>query len=146
MTIQFFDNTDDMFTAIRRGVEAAKARATPRQNAITYGDYWLRVVDDFVICGRITPQEELWATEAELGASAEEIESEKEMQEASYADGFRFGRAYSIVCPEGELGDTHVSDMVPITEEEFNQSKGLNWIPEKIVELPWFTLALFSRI
>ena len=63
-----------------------------------------------------------------------------------YDNGFRFGRAYSVVEPEGELGDTHVCDMVPITEEEFNQSKGLHWIPEEISKLPWFNLNLLSRV
>jgi len=143
---QVFDDVDEMFEAIGKGVDAAKARATPRQNAITYGDYWMRAFEDFLIFGRITPEAELWATEAELGASEEELEWEMASMKANYDNGFRFGRAYSVVEPEGELGDTHVCDMVPITEEEFNQSKGLHWIPEEISKLPWFNLNLLSRV
>jgi len=141
-----FDDVDEMFAAISRGVEAAKYRATPRQNSITYGDYWLRVFEDFLIFGHITPEAELWATEAELGASEEELEWEMASMKANYDNGFRFGRAYSIVEPDGELGDTHVCDMVPITEEEFNQSKDLHWNLEDIRNLPWFNPMLLLRI
>ena len=146
MSVQFFDDTDEMFAAINRGVEAAKKRATAKQNAISYGDYWLRAYEDILIFGHITPEKDLWAAEVELGASEEEIEGERAMMAASYADGFRFGRAYSIVCPEGELGDTHVCDMIPITEEEFEESKDLHWIPEEIDKLPWFNISLLDRI
>jgi hypothetical protein len=144
--VQTFDDVDEMFAAISRGVEAAKKRATAKQNAISYGDYWLRAYDDILIFGHITPEDELWAAELELGASEEEIEAERAMMAASYDDGFRFGRAYSIICPEGELGDTHVCDMIPITKEEFEESKDLYWIPEAIRQLPWFNRSLLDRI
>jgi hypothetical protein len=144
---QVFDDVDEMFEAIGKGVDAAKARATPKQNAITYGDYWVRVWEDILIAGHITPQEELWATEAELGASEEELEWEMASMKANYDNGFRFGRAYSVIEPNGELGDTHVSEMVPITEEEFKQLKGLHWIFEEAMKLPWFNEEdMFSRV
>jgi hypothetical protein len=146
MTVQSFDNAEDMFAAINRGVEAAKRRATPRQWAISYGDYWLRTFEGFIIAGRITPEAELWGAEEELGASGEELEEERRMMEDSYADGFRFGKAWSIACPEGELGDTHISDMIPITKEEFEQLKDLDWIPEDINKLPWFNASLIDRL
>ena len=135
-----------MFESIHKGVEAAKNRATPKQNAITYGDYWMRSWEDFLIFGYIYTREEMDSEERRLGASEEEIEWEHQTYDDSYNNGFRFGRAYSVIEPEGELGDTHVCDMIPITKEEFEQSKDLHWIPEKISELPWFNVKLLGRI
>lgn len=138
MTVEFFDNTDDMFAAISRGVEQAKARATPAQNAITYGDYWMRAWEDILIFGYIYTREEMDAAEVKLGATQEELEYEHQVYDRSYADGFRFGRAYSVIEPDGELGDTHVSDMVKITKEEFESAKSLNWDFEQVVDTDWF--------
>lgn len=146
MPAQFFNTPEEMFEAISRGVEQAKARATPKQNAITYGDYWVRAYEDILIFGYIYSEEELWAKERELGASEEEIEEEKAMMEGNYQNGFRFGKAYSIICPEGELGDTHVSDMLPLTKQEFEDARDLYWIPEAIKQLPWFNRSLLSRV
>lgn len=146
MPVVFYDSPEEMFEAIGRGVEAAKKRATAKQNAITYGDYWMRAFEDILIFGHIYSEEELWTAEAELGASEEEIKEEKEMMAGNYENGFRFGRAYSLICPEGELGDTHVSDMIPITQQEFEDAEDLYWIPDAIRQLPWFNRSLLDRV
>jgi len=138
VTVESFDNFDDMMAAISRGVEQAKSRATIAQNAITYGDYWMRIWEDFLICGYIYTKEEMDAIEVKLGASQEELEYEHRVYDASYKDGFRFGRAYSQIEPDGELGDTHVSDMTKITKEEFESAKILNWDLDDIVNTDWF--------
>lgn len=144
MTVQFFDNTDDMFDAIRRGVEQAKARATPEQNTITYGDYWMRMWEDILIFGYIHTREELDAAEVKLGATQEELEYEHRVYDASYNDGFRFGTAYSAIEPNGELGDTHVSDMTKITKEEFESAKLLDWDLDMVINTDWFTKYILS--
>ena len=42
--------------------------------------------------------------------------------------GFVFGAHYSIVCPLGELGDVHRSDVLAvITKEQFEKAKAANW-------------------
>jgi hypothetical protein len=132
MTVQFFDNDEDMYAAIKRGIDAAQARATSKQTQITYGDYWMRRWEDFLIFGYIYHREEMDAAEVKLGASQEELEYEHEMYDNSYKNGFRFGRAYSVIEPDGELGDTHVSEMTKITKEEFEAAKTLGWNLEKI--------------
>jgi hypothetical protein len=132
MTIEFFDSHEEMLDRIAQGVEAAKSRATPRQNAITYGDYWMRAWDDIMIFGYIYTKEEMDAIEIKLGASQEELEYEHRVYDRSYRDGFRFGKAYSVIEPNGELGDTHVCDMIKITKEEFYAAKALNWSQTEI--------------
>lgn len=137
MTFQSFDSTEEMFASIRRGILTAKDRATPEQNAITYGDYWMRIWEDFLIFGYIDQPEDLDAAERLLGASEDELAWEHETSSQAYNNGFRFGKAYSVIVPEGELGDTHVSEMTKITKEEFEEAKSLNW-GEDILDLPWF--------
>ena len=136
--IQMYDNVEDMFAAIDKGVQRAKSMILPRQARITYGDYWMRIWEDILIFGRIDTVAELDEEERRLGASEEELTYEHKMMQGSYNNGFRFGRAYSIIEPRGELGDTHVATMVPITKEEFESARDLNWIPEKIIQQDWF--------
>ena len=136
MHVESFDNLDDMFARIQEGVEQAKSRATDEQNAITYGDYWVRLWKDLFIFGYIMTEDELYSGSAYDNASEEEIAYEKEQAKRTYADGFRFGQAYSIVVPDGELGDTHVSTMQRITKNQFEAAKLCDW------EFDWLLLAL----
>ena len=42
--------------------------------------------------------------------------------------GFVFGAHYSVVCPLGELGDVHRSEVLAvITKEQFEKAKTANW-------------------
>jgi hypothetical protein len=140
--IQFFDDIDDMFAALDKGVKKANDMTLPRQKLIQYGDYWMRMWEDLIIFGRISTTEELDAEERRLGATEEEIAYEHEAMDYSYSRGFRFGRAYSIVEPTGELGDTHISQMVPITKEEFEDAKRLNWDADAVIASDWFIGAI----
>lgn len=142
MTIQMFDDFDAMFDAIDKGVEKAQAMTLPVQERITYGDYWMRYWEDFLIFGYIHTSEEVEAKERELGADDAEILYERRMMLSSYNRGFRFGTAYSTLCPEGELGDTHVASMVPLTREEFEQARELGWNTEEIIQTDWFNTAV----
>lgn len=129
MEFRTFGSAEEMFKAIQRGVEQAKARATPEQNAITKGDYWWRYVAtmDLHIFGYIMTDDELYSGSAYRGISEREIQWEKEAAKDSYDNGFRFGRAYSVVVPEGELGETHVADMVKISKAQFDYAKQHDW-------------------
>jgi hypothetical protein len=48
--------------------------------------------------------------------------------------GYVFCKGYSIVCPHGEMGDVHRSDIVGlISKETFEIARSLGWsIPRKI--------------
>ena len=145
--IQSFDNFEDMQKTLSDQIEKAKSWILPPQEQITYGDYWMRIWDDgygskFLICGYIHTLEELDETERRLGASEEEIAEEHETMQYSYNNGFRFGKAYSVIESRGELGDTHVSQMVPITKQEFEDAKLLDWELSSTVNLPWFRKAI----
>ena len=50
---------------------------------------------------------------------------------------YRFCRCYSVVCPEGELGDVHVSTIGGfITAEQFDEAREKGWAPDPAWGLP----------
>lgn len=63
---------------------------------------------------------------------------------ASRERGYIFGQAYSIVCPDGELGSTHVSQMWPISKEAFEEARTLNWKLDKPKEFPLLCEAIVA--
>jgi hypothetical protein len=131
MPVYSFDNLDDMFAAISSGTEEAKNRATPEQNAITYGDYWMREWDSgyeiIQIFGYIMTRPEIYDSPAYNDVPIDEMEWEMRSAEDNYNNGYRFGRAYSVIVPEGELGDTHVSEMTKIAKVIFDAAKENGW-------------------
>jgi hypothetical protein len=142
--IESFDSFEELQNKIDAGVRSANERVKPVQAAIGYGDHWFRVWGDVLICGRVSPKEETDADSDRLCEDPEEAAEEKRMLEASYARGFRFGRAYSVIEPRGELGDTHVADMVPMTAEQFEECRLLGWELDRVMFLPWYGPALIA--
>lgn len=122
MTFRSYDNMDDAFAEMAANEQRANAEASPAQNAITYGDYWMRPyaeMGEFVlIFGRVHTREEV--------AAVEEPETMAVLDNA-FARGYRFGQAWSVWEPRGELGDTHVSVMCPISQELFEAARAQDW-------------------
>jgi hypothetical protein len=122
-----FASLEEAMAVMREREAQANAAARPEQLAIGYGDYWLSAFDDFLIFGRVSTLQELDDEKRRLGAGAEERKSEQEMIEGAHARGYRFGTAYSIVEPDGELGSTHLSRMVPISKDMFLGARLHHW-------------------
>lgn len=140
MEFREFADLEEMFNAMERGTQAAIAAASPEQNAITYGDYFIRpyLEYDLLIFGYIMTEEELYSSSAYEGVEQAEIDYEKSSAKRNYDRGYRFGRAYSVAVVDGELGDTHVSTMIPITKENFEAAKAVNWDADEIAQQGWF--------
>lgn len=45
--------------------------------------------------------------------------------------GLLFGRWYSVVEPQGELGSTHINTIDPITKQAFQEAKACSWQPSR---------------
>lgn len=120
--VQGFDSFEDAMQAMRDAEERANALTLPQQREIGYGDFWCRPVPEWgiFIFGRVSTLDEL-----RKGEDAETIVALEER----FTRGYRFGKAYSTIEPEGEWGDTHVANMWPITEAEFEEAKGHGWTP-----------------
>lgn len=137
MHIEPFDNIEEFFEKQRKAEKAAIANIKDFQKAITYGDYWMRYIPEYelMIFGYIIPPEELYSSPAYASKEAQaDIPYEKKMEQSAYERGYRFGRAYSVAEPDGELGSTHISTMAPLTKEEFETAKSVNWNMDEFIK------------
>jgi hypothetical protein len=135
-----------MVEAMRVAEDAANARVTADQAGITYGDHWMSAFDDVLIFGRVNPLDELDEANRQLGMGRTEMRTEREMIEIAYRRGYRYGRCYSVIVPEGEWGSTHVVKMVPITAEQYAAAESHGWFTTDIIACeecrPWLRNAV----
>jgi hypothetical protein len=127
MTFMPFESLDDAFDYMRQAEEKANATLLPSQQSITWGSYWMRPYEDFLIFGYVYTREENIAGEVKAGSSMEELEYTTRTLDSSHDRGYRFGMAYSIIEPRGELGSTHIANMCPIDREVFLTAQAQGW-------------------
>lgn len=140
MTLQQFENFDEMIAAMSRDEENANSVLTEQQREVGWGDYWIRVLGDYglVIFGHVSSLRELRKDLIENGCDEEEVAEEIASISEGYERGYRFGPAYSVACPEGELGDTHIANMVgKISKAEFVCAQECDWdLPRTLESSP----------
>jgi hypothetical protein len=107
----------------------------PQQEQITFGSHVLRLVpigdeNVLVIFGRVYTIEETELLEIQAGADVlgGELRTIMEKFTSLHEDGYRYGRWYSEVCPEGEVGDAHVTTLWPITEADYQHALNNGWL------------------
>ena len=66
------------------------------------------------------------------GEERRESEYEYETYMDSLKRGYAFTRSFSVIEPVGELGSHHISTMVPLTEEQFNNAEANAWVPNYV--------------
>lgn len=108
MQIYSFDDLDDMFFQLRKDMDEADLRTQPWQIKVKPGDLFVRNTPyGFRIYGKILPEEE----PRQLGVQL-----------------YRLCEAYSQTCPNGEVGDIHVSTIERLlTQEEFDAVQARGW-------------------
>ena len=116
MEVEFFDSFEDMQKRLQQQMKAADARVQPWQAKIKPGDYILRETEyGFPIYGHVLEQ---------YGPDQPHLRH------------YRFCKCYSVACPEGEVGDVHVSTIEQIlSEAEFEEAKKQGWNPEAYEDL-----------
>lgn len=113
--VKTFDNMDDMFSYLEEQAKTAKELADQcnAKEVIPKYKYW--AIDesdiDLVIVGK------RW--EPSANPTPEELEDVASVNKAMQS-GWIFAKWYSFACPEGELGDNHISKCYPIPEFIFN--------------------------
>lgn len=127
MTFIPFDDLDDAFESMRKNEEEANANLLPAQGNVVWGSYWVRPYDDILVFGYVFTPEENISSEVEAGSTPEELKYTVKRLRESYTRGYRYGRCHSILCPEGELGDTHLSQVLPVTAEVFETGRRQGW-------------------
>jgi hypothetical protein len=101
------------------------------QEGISYGSYALRLVPTgdkpLVIFGRVAPLKEFAVSELEHGADLDELVFTLTRLRDLHERGYRYGTWYSTVCPDGEVGDAHVTTLWPITEADYQHALNNRW-------------------
>lgn len=108
-----FESLEAFFEQQRRDLEEANARVKPWQEAIKEGDYFRKPGPyGLTIYAHVQPYPN----------DPEDFPRTHELRH------FRFCEAYSRACPEGELGDIHVSEVERIiSEAEFERARVGGW-------------------
>ena len=110
MSIESFENFEEMMKAMRERMDAADNKIQSWQALIRLGEYFIRKTNlGFDIYGQI-------------------LKDPEELRRGEYTENYRFARCFSTACPAGELGDIHVSTIERIlSKEEFDQAKRSGW-------------------
>ena len=94
--VEAFATHEEAMARLEEARKAADARVKPWQAALKPGERFLYLAEGLVIFGEV-------------------LETYKEERLKHY----RFCRCYSVACPEGELGDVHVSTLVALVSRAF---------------------------
>jgi hypothetical protein len=124
------ESLDEMFDEMERAEQVANSLTTPRQKrhlaaAFENPTRWFRVADDLLIVGETTPVAAQAAREVECGAT--DLDYEYARFAEQHARGYIYGTAYSVIVPDGELGSTHVSQVVWCDPDVFDVLKQYGW-------------------
>lgn len=124
-----FDSLDAAFDWMTTQTMAANENAMPIQKSIGRGCYAIRPAPEIggFIFGYIFSEDEVHDMEIQCGADEAEVRSTMATLQNGFERGYRFGRWHSVVVPEGELGDAHIINLMPIREEDFELAKVSEW-------------------
>ena len=109
MESEGFDSLEEMMQRMQEQMKAADARVQPWQAEIKPGQYFIHGTQyGFDIYGNVL-----------------ETYQEEHMKH------YRFCKCHSIACPEGELGDVHVSVIGrTLSQDQFSEAREQGWNPE----------------
>lgn len=113
MEFQSFDSFDEMMDSIDEGRKEADNKVQYWQTKLAPGDFFVQTTEyGFLIFGQV-------------------LESDDEFYRTEQGKNYRFCRCYSVVVPDGEMGDVHVSAIsLAVSEEVFLRFKEKYWIVE----------------
>lgn len=134
----------DIFAEMARQEDLANDKVTDAQRIIgTEGHHWwMRLDHSFLIVGHVPTIDQTIAAERAYFPKDKADWNEEQTEEYEsiiagmyerWGRGYRFGRAYSEVEPRGELGDTHIVEMIEITEAEFDVAQRCGFVMSRIV-------------
>lgn len=125
-----FDSPEEAFNYMSDAELQSILSALDEQWRIGWGSYVVRVMEELWIFGRIFSHERHVAESLKPDGSVdEEGLYELRQLEESYDRGYRYGKYYSEVVPDGEYGSAHVAVLWEITETDFEEARALGWVP-----------------
>jgi hypothetical protein len=121
--ISFYGSVEEMFEDLGRAMERADSRVRPAQTSIKPGQYFINF--------RHGPELPLFGEVIDISKLGYDEETQKEIEDdykQPHMRFYRFTRCFSWACPEGEMGDTHLSDVDAIIDRElFEYYKENGW-------------------
>lgn len=124
MVFQAFHSWEEALAAEEANRKAADAKVRPWQAQLDVGDHFVQVWqcgagDVLVIFGEVLPDDE---------------------PRSEYLKHYRFCKCWSVACPQGEMGDVHVSVVTAkLGRETFERAKALDW---GLIRPQWIVSAL----
>lgn len=111
--LTLYDSFEEMMEDLGRAIQGADARVRSAQAGIRPGQYFInfRHGRDLPIFGEVLDIRK-------LGHDEEEQKYINEQYAEPHMTFFRPTRCYSMACPEGEVGDTHLSEVDAIIDRE----------------------------
>lgn len=125
---------EDFFAAETTAAAAAAERVQEFQKALKPGDYIVRSQNGFIIYGEIIDpvvkmlDDETGLSEEQLEEMQAEHDYEIQLRNQPHMAAYRFSKCFSQLCPQGELGDLHISTVTKvISKESFDEARNHGW-------------------
>lgn len=136
MTFRSYDSWEEMMADMRANEEAANERLAPEQKALTWGARVYRIEHGIHIFGHVYTREEALAAEIAL-SPPEEVErglpeESVERLAEGLERGYLYGRWYSVIEPDGEIGSAHRLNVWPMSETLFEAVRQAGWSIDKM--------------
>lgn len=106
-----FGSFEEMMELLSTGEKSADLAVKPWQRKLKPGDFAVRWYEGMTIYSEILDP-------VALATDDEGREYIKRLYALPHMKNYRFTRSYSVLCPEGELGDVHVSSLHQQCSEE----------------------------
>lgn len=121
MRITPIENLDDFFEQIAEARQTADSHVEPWQTELKTGDHFVRLVQPDPVGDKV------FAIYGEV-IKPEFEEGEEDYYLEPHMVHYRFCRCFSVMCPQGELGDTHVSTVgKKLSPTQFKLAKEMGW-------------------
>lgn len=137
--IKTFNSIEEVLAFIHECSQKGDEEVEPWQATLKPGDHFIRIMslgyEVLVTYGVVRDPVQ---AEIDLGADEEEVEFQRQLRDSPHMKNYRYTRSYSEACPEGELGDVHISTVSSIiTQEMFEKAKEMGWPsdPHKVAEI-----------
>jgi len=148
MTFQAFNTMEEMHAHLREAEAAANGRATDENKKVVGGSYAMSfdTASGLLVFGKVMTVDEIVAAEAKFNDPYVNLEDVRNHYQSSYDRGYRFANWYSAWVTEGELGDNHISVLLPITEEEYEQAFLEGFSVDAIMQYAWAQERLLKEL
>lgn len=125
MKIKDFNDMSEILAEEQAAQDEADERVRPWQADLKVGDKFVKYAHGLVIFGEVLdPVEE----ERKAGADEDEVEYTRELYSEPHMQNYRMCRCFSVTCPNGEMGDVHISTIgAVITNDQFEDARKAGW-------------------